>query len=68
MVPFRGRWLQVGIVSFGTNICYQPTAFARVSALVDYPIESIAPELSGSVVVDWSGGGKQAVADFGNFR
>ena len=68
MVPFRGRWLQVGIVSFGTNICYQPTAFARVSALVGYPLESIAPELSGSVVVDWSDGGKQAVADFGNFR
>ncbi|MYH54240.1 MAG: trypsin-like serine protease [Gemmatimonadetes bacterium] len=68
MVPFRSRWLQVGIVSFGTNICYQPTAFARVSALVNYPLESIPPELSGSVLVDWSDGEKMAVADFGNFR
>ena len=68
MVPFRGRWLQVGIVSFGTTICYQPTAFARVSALVDYPIETIPPELSGSVVVDWSDGEKTAKVDFGNFR
>ena len=68
MVPFRGRWLQVGIVSFGTTICYQPTAFARVSALVDYPIETIPAELSGSVVVDWSDGEKTAKVDFGNFR
>ncbi len=68
MVPFRKRWLQVGIVSFGTTVCQLPTAFARVSALADYPIESIRPELSGSVVVDWSDGGKEAVVDFGNFR
>ena len=68
MVPFRRRWLQVGIVSFGTNICYQPTAFARVSALVDYPIEGIPAELSGSVLVDWSDGENAAVVDFGNFR
>lgn len=68
MVPFRSRWLQVGIVSFGTSICYQPTAFARVSALVDYPFETIPAELSGSVLVDWSDGEKTAVADFGNFR
>ena len=68
MVPFRGRWFQVGIVSFGTTICYQPTAFARVSVLVDYPIETIPPELSGSAVVDWSNGEKTAKVDFGNFR
>lgn len=68
MVPYRGRWLQVGITSFGTNVCYQPTAFARVSSLVDYPIGVIAPELSGSVVVDWSGGGMTAEVNFGNFR
>ena len=68
MVPFRGRWIQVGIVSFGTNICYQPTAFARVSALVNYPFETIPAERSGSVLVDWSDGGKTVVVDFGNFR
>ena len=68
MVPYRNRWLQVGITSFGTNICYQPTAFARVSSLVDYPIGVIPPELSGSVVVDWSGGGMTAEVNFGNFR
>ena len=48
MVPYRGRWMQVGITSFGTNICYQPTAFARVSSLVDYPFGAIPPERSGS--------------------
>ena len=68
MIPYRSRWMQVGITSFGTNICYQPTAFARVSALVDYPTGVIPPELSGSVVVDWSGGGMTAKVHFGNFR
>ena len=68
MVPFRKRWLQVGIVSFGTSICSQPAAYARVSALVAYPFETIPAELSGSVLVDWSDGEKAAVVDFGNFR
>lgn len=68
MIPYRNRWLQVGITSFGTNVCYQPTAFARVSSLVDYPIGVIPPELSGSVVVDWSSGGMTAEVNFGNFR
>ena len=68
MVPYRQRWIQVGIVSFGSNICYQPTAFARVSALVDYPLGNVPVELSGSVVVDWSDGSKTAEANFGNFR
>ncbi|MYG37240.1 MAG: trypsin-like serine protease, partial [Gemmatimonadetes bacterium] len=68
MVPYRNRWLQIGITSFGTNVCYQPTAFARVSSLVDYPIGVIPPELSGSVVVDWSSGGMTAEVNFGNFR
>lgn len=67
MVPFRGRWLQAGIVSFGANICYQPTAFARVSALAAYVASNVPRERSGAVVVDWSGGGS-AVVDFGNFR
>ncbi len=68
MVPYRGRWMQVGITSFGTNICYQPTAFARVSSLVDYPFGVIPPEPSGSVVVAWSDGARTATVDFGNFR
>lgn len=68
MVPFRGRWLQVGIVSFGTNICYQPTAFGRVSELLDFPLGRVPVERSGAVVVDWSGGGTTAEANFGNFR
>lgn len=68
MIPYRGRWMQVGITSFGTNVCYQPTAFARVSSLVDYPFGVIHPELSGSVVVDWSGGAMTAEVNFGNFR
>ena len=67
MVPYRGRWLQVGIVSFGANICFQPTAFARVSALADYVIANVPPERSGAVVVNWSGG-STAVVDFGNYR
>ena len=68
MVPFRKRWIQVGVVSFGTNVCYQPTAFARVSALVDYVLGIVPVEMSGSVTVDWGGGAKEAVVDFGNFR
>jgi len=68
MVPFRQRWIQVGIVSFGSNICYQPTAFARVSALVDYPLGNVPAELSGSIVVDWSDGSRTAEVNFGNFR
>ena len=68
LVPYRNRWIQVGIVSFGTNICYQPTAFARVSALVDYPIGNIPAEMSGSVTVNWSDGAMTAEVNFGNFR
>ena len=68
MVPFRNRWIQVGVVSFGTNICYQPTAFARVSALVDWVVGHVPAEMSGSVVVDWSDGATEARVDFGNFR
>ena len=47
MVPYRGRWLEVGIVSFGANICFQPTAFSRVSALSDYAIANIPVESRG---------------------
>jgi len=68
MVPYRGRWLQAGIVSFGSQICYQPTAFARVSALIEFPLSNIPPEVSGSVVVDWSDGETTAEASFGNYR
>jgi len=68
MVPFRGRWLQVGIVSFGSNICYQPTAFGRVSALLDFLSGRVPVERSGAVIVDWSGGGATAEVNFGNFR
>lgn len=68
MVPFRSRWIQVGIVSFGTNVCYQPTAFARVSALVAWVLGIVPAEMSGAVTVDWSDGAKEAVVDFGNFR
>ncbi len=68
MVPFRQRWLQVGIVSFGTQICYQPTAYARVSTSVDYVRGIVPPERSGSFVVAWNSGEKAAVRDFGNFR
>ncbi|NNL31195.1 MAG: trypsin-like serine protease, partial [Gemmatimonadetes bacterium] len=67
LVPFGNRWKEVGIVSFGANICFQPTAFARVAALVDYVDANVQPERSGAVVVDWSGG-PQVVVDFGNFR
>lgn len=68
MVPFRGRWVQVGIVSFGTTICYQPTAYARVSALVHHALANIPPEPSGVVVVDWSDGETTAEVNFGNYR
>ena len=67
MVPFRKRWLQIGIVSFGTTICYQPTAFARVSKLAEYPFGVIPPERSGAVVVDWQES-DSVVVNFGNFR
>lgn len=67
LVPFGSRWKEVGIVSFGANICFQPTAFARVSALVSYVDANVPAERSGAVVVDWSGGAS-AVVDFGNFR
>ncbi len=68
MVPYRDRWLQVGIVSFGSSVCYQPTAFTRVSALYDYPVSYVPAERSGAVVVDWKDGLKDATVDFGNFR
>ncbi|MGI9627093.1 MAG: trypsin-like serine protease [Longimicrobiales bacterium] len=67
MVPYRNRWMQVGIVSFGANICFQPTAYARVSALVDYVESNVPVERSGAVTVDWSGG-SSATVSFGNFR
>ena len=35
---------------------------------MDYPIESIAPELSGLVVVDCVDWKKEIVVDFGNVR
>ena len=67
LVPFGNRWKEAGIVSFGANICFQPTAFARVSALVSYVDANVPAERSGAVVVNWSGG-SSAVVDFGNFR
>lgn len=67
MVPSRNRWLQVGIVSFGVNLCFQPSAFARVSALMGFVEANVPAEASGSVVVDWSGGAT-ATVNFGNFR
>lgn len=67
LVPFGSRWKQVGIVSFGANICFQPTAFARVSALVSYVNANLPRERSGAALVDWSGG-PSVVVDFGNFR
>ena len=68
MVPHLDRWMQVGITSFGTAICYQPSAYARVSALIDYPLSLIDPERSGAVLVEWTGGVIEAVVNFGNFR
>ncbi len=67
MAPFRSRWKLVGIVSFGASICFQPSAFARVSALADFPLGAVPAERSGAVRVDWSAG-KTAEANFGNFR
>jgi PKD repeat protein len=67
-VAFRDWWIQMGIVSFGANLCYQPSAFARVSALVNFVEANVPAEESGSVVVDWSGGGTTATVNFGNFR
>ncbi len=67
LVPFRDRWLQTGIVSFGSNICFQPTAFARVSALIDFVRQHVAPEASKFAEVDWTTGTDVRV-DFGDFR
>lgn len=67
MVPFRRRWVQAGVVSFGATICNQPSAFARVSALLDFPAGTVPPERSGAVVVDWAAG-TTAEVNFGNFR
>lgn len=67
MVPFRRRWVQAGVVSFGAILCSQPSAFARVSALLDFPAGVVPPERSGAVVVDWAAG-TTAEVDFGNFR
>lgn len=67
MVPFRGRWMQAGVVSFGATLCNQPSAFARVSALLDFPAGVVPRERSGAVRVDWAEGTKAEV-DFGNFR
>lgn len=67
MVPFLSRWIQIGIVSFGANICYQPTAFARVSALVTFVRNNVSPEASRVVEVEL-GGGSEVQVDFGDFR
>ncbi len=67
MAPYRSRWMQVGVVSFGATICNQPSAFARVSALLDFPADNVPAERSGTVVVDWAAG-TAAEVDFGNFR
>ncbi|MEQ9401365.1 MAG: trypsin-like serine protease [Longimicrobiales bacterium] len=68
LVPWRNRWLQVGIVSFGANICFQPTAFARVSALRGFVEQHVASEASLTVPVDWAGGATSVTVEFGNFR
>ena len=68
LVPYRARWMQAGIVSFGANICFQPTAFSRVSALVGFVLQHVTPEASGAVVVDWADGETAATVEFGNFR
>lgn len=67
MAPFRRRWVQAGVVSFGATICNQPSAFARVSALLDFVAGVVPAERSGAVVVDWAAG-TTAEVDFGNFR
>jgi len=68
LVPYRERWIQVGIVSFGPFLCYQPSAFARVSSLLDFVATNVPTEPSGVVIVDWNGGATTATVDFGNFR
>lgn len=67
LVPFRSRWMQAGVVSFGARICFAPSAFARMSALAGFPLATIPAERSGAVVVDWAQGNAARV-DFGNFR
>lgn len=67
LVPFRSRWMQAGVVSFGARICFAPSAFARISALADFPVANVPPERSGAVLVDWARGNAARV-DFGNFR
>lgn len=64
----RGRWVEVGVTSFGLN-CGQslPSAFTRVEPLLDFIFTNTEPELSGSHVVDWTGGSEVTV-EFGNFR
>lgn len=66
MVPGEGRWVQVGVTSFGRN-CQPPIAFARVSEFIQWIQEQVPAEPSMNVEVDWEEG-NLAQVDFGNFR
>ncbi len=70
LVPYQGSWAQVGITSFlaaRDNCGDVPSAFSRVSELIDYIVGIARIEASGTHVIDWTSGSDVRV-DFGNFH
>lgn len=69
LFPYRGRYHQLGVVSWGVATCGSPlgpAVYASVPAMLDFVRANVPAEPSGAVLitVDESG----ARADFGNFH
>lgn len=70
LVPYMGRWAEIGVVSRAVNVdqCGNiPAAFARVTSAYDYIVAVGRVELSEVVLVEW-GGQTNVQVDFGNFH
>ena len=70
LVPYLGRWAEIGVVSRAVNVdqCGNiPAAFARVTSAYDYIVSVGRVELSEVVAVEWNGQTTVQV-EFGNFH
>lgn len=69
MFPYRGRYHQLGVVSWGVATCGSPlgpAVYASVPAMLEFIRSTIPPEPSGAIQVTVGESG--ARADFGNFH
>ncbi len=67
LVRDGGRWIQVGVTSFGTSTCQPPIAWARVSEFEGWIAQQVPREPSLTVTVS-PVAGTPARVEFGNFR